>query len=81
MAEHVHKWKIDLVAKGAQLVFVGGCAVDGCDEELSKREVNRRLNATDRLRAGIDELKDACKDDPQEMGGPFVWHLYLQSNK
>ena len=43
-----------------------------CGRALTIAELCKRANATERLRAGIDELKDACKDDPNEMGGPFV---------
>ena len=41
MTEHVHEWYGD--DQGAV------CGVDSCEETLSQKETNRRLNATERL--------------------------------
>ena len=35
-------------------------------------EHSKLKRATEALSAGIDEMMDAAKDDPNEMGGPFV---------
>ena len=50
-----------------------------CGAEIEMHEAEARLNEyetlkriTERLKAGVDEMMDACKDDPNEMGGPFV---------
>lgn len=55
------------------------CTHLGCYKNMPSAEVAKRLNeyetlkkAAERLKAGIDELMDAAKDDPNEMGGPFV---------
>ena len=45
MTEHVHEWYGD--DQGAV------CGVDSCEETLSQKETNRRLNATERL-SGLD---------------------------
>ena len=48
-------------------------------ETITREEAELRLNEyetlkeiTERLKAGVDEMMDAAKDDPNEMGGPFV---------
>ena len=67
MAEHVHKFEpVYEMRRGWALDCVH------CPLRIPIERVNAHINATYRLRAGIDELKDACKDDPNEMGGPFV---------
>ena len=43
MTEHVHEWYGD--DQGAV------CGVDSCEETLSQKETNRRLNATESLSA------------------------------
>ena len=43
-----------------------------CGRAATPQEIVAKLNTTERLNAGIAELMDDCKDDPNEMGGPFV---------
>ena len=59
MSECEHEWEIGLISKGVQLEFVGECAVDGCNEVLSQKEVNCRLNATERLSA--EDAREASR--------------------
>ena len=67
MTEHVHEW-----GPWHPWCSTYRCIHPGCYKNMPSAEVAKRLNATERLRAGIDELMDAAKDDPNEMGGPFV---------
>ena len=72
MSEHGHEWK-GYVSKpfvGVTSMATYLCTHPSCREELSIEEVQRRLNATDRLSAEIDfrivaEQEALAEDDPK----------------
>lgn len=52
MTEHVHRWA---------MTYDGAICNSDCDAELNLREIERRLNATERLSAkDALALNDAC---------------------
>ena len=54
MTEHVHEWEIDFISVDGQMLFVASCAVDDCPQPyFDQREINYRLNATERLSAKV----------------------------